>query len=294
MPNFPESTPAHPEQLTTPAQPASSAPLAQPQQPLPDSAESAANAQLSDPVSNQLSNPLSAHLNAQPYDQLTDRTWLVVPLYNEGKVISGVIAHALHTFPNILCVDDGSRDDSAALARAAGATVISHPINLGQGAALQTGITWVLTYTNARYIVTFDADGQHRTEDALRMIQRAEKEHLAFVLGSRFLSGTHQAGTVKHFVLATAAKVTKWRTGMALTDSHNGLRALRRDAAARLHLTQNRMAHASQIINQLAATKLPWAEEAVTIDYTDYSRAKGQSLLNGVNIVTEMLFEPKR
>lgn len=225
---------------------------------------------------------------------IPEQTWIVMPLYNERTVVGEVVKSALQTFPHILCVDDGSRDNSAALARDAGATVIQHPINLGQGAALQTGIEWVLTYTDAHYIVTFDADGQHRTDDALRMIQRAHKENLAFVLGSRFLNGTHQAGKLKHFVLATAAKVARWRTGMALTDSHNGLRVLRRDAAMKIHLTQHRMAHASQIINQLAASKLPWGEEAVTIDYTDYSRSKGQSLLNGINILTEVLLEPKR
>ncbi|MDD7466165.1 MAG: glycosyltransferase family 2 protein [Actinomycetaceae bacterium] len=227
-------------------------------------------------------------------DQLVHATWLVIPLYNEQTVVADVIRDALHTFPNIVCVDDGSNDDSATRARDAGAVVISHPINLGQGAALQTGISWVLTYTDAHYIVTFDADGQHRASDALRMVERAQSENLGYVLGSRFLGTDHQAGWLKHLVLVTAAKVASWRTGMELTDSHNGLRVLRRDAASALNLTQSRMAHASQIISQLAATRLPWAEEAVTINYTEYSRSKGQSLLNGVNILTEMLFVPKQ
>lgn len=225
--------------------------------------------------------------------ELTDIAWIVMPLYNEGAVVGDVIRRLRQTFPHVVAVNDGSTDDSAATARAAGAVVVDHPLNLGQGAALQTGITWVLTYTDAKYLVTFDADGQHRPEDALRMVERAEKEDLAFVLGSRFLNGKAQAGAVKHAVLATAARVTRVKTGMRLTDSHNGLRVLRRDAAARLHITQNRMAHAGQIINQLAAMNLPWAEEAVTIDYTEYSKAKGQSLLNGVNILTEEFFAPK-
>lgn len=234
------------------------------------------------------------HLDALRVDsRLSTLTWLVMPLYNEGAVVGDVIRSARETFPNIVAVDDGSTDDSAAIASAAGATVVSHPINLGQGAALQTGITWVLTHTDAKYMVTFDSDGQHRTSDALAMIQYAEKHNLAFVLGSRFLDGNHQAGKIKHLVLATAAKVTYLTKHMKLTDSHNGLRVLRRDAAEQLNLTQHRMAHASQIISQLAASKLPWAEYPVTIDYTDYSRAKGQSLLNGVNILTELFFEPK-
>lgn len=223
---------------------------------------------------------------------LIDKTWLVIPLYNEATVIKDVISAARITFPHAVCVDDGSTDDSAILAYEAGANVVQHPINLGQGAALQTGFDWVLTYTDAKYVVTFDADGQHRTSDALQMVERAERENLGFVLGSRFLGDSHQAGWLKKLVLHTAAHVTRLQTGMHTTDSHNGLRVLRRDALERVRLEQNRMAHASEIIHKLAKTGLPWAEEAVTIDYTEYSRSKGQSLLNGVNILTELLFKP--
>ena len=223
---------------------------------------------------------------------LVDRTWLVVPLYNEATVIADVVASARDTFPHIVCVDDGSSDDSAALADRAGATVVQHPINLGQGAALQTGFDWVLTYTDAAWVVTFDADGQHRVSDALRMVERAEREDLGFVLGSRFLGDSHQAGWLKRLVLHTAAHVTRLQTGMRTTDAHNGLRVIRRDALSRIRLTQNRMAHASEIIHELATTGLPWAEESVMIDYTDYSRSKGQSLLNGINILTELIFKP--
>ena len=96
--------------------------------------------------------------------------WLVVPLYNEGEVIADVLKSARKTFPNIVCVDDGSADDSAAEARRAGAVVVQHPFNLGQGAALQTGIDYVLKYTDGQYIVTFDADGQHGIDDAEAMV----------------------------------------------------------------------------------------------------------------------------
>ena len=138
-----------------------------------------------------------------------EQTWLVVPLYNEAQVVAEVIANARKTFPNVVCVDDGSRDDSAAQARSAGAIVVSHPLNLGQGAALQTGITYVLTRTNARYIATFDSDGQHSTDDVMAMVRRAHDEDLAIVLGSRFLEGTADTGTLKRIVLRTAAWVGK-------------------------------------------------------------------------------------
>ncbi|QHO91475.1 glycosyl transferase [Actinomyces sp. 432] len=216
--------------------------------------------------------------------------WLVVPLYNEGQVVRGVIEEALRVFPLIVAVDDGSQDDSAAQAQAGGAVVVRHPLNLGQGAALQTGITYVLERTDGRYVVTFDADGQHSVQDAAAMVQAARQEDLAFVLGSRFLGNASPVGWLKRLVLKTAALAASRTTGMHLTDAHNGLRVIRRDAAAQLDLRQNRMAHASEIIRQLGAMRLPWREFPVHIAYTDYSRAKGQSLWNSVNILVDLLF----
>ena len=236
------------------------------------------------------SSPDSPALAQPDRSEDLDDTWLVVPLYNEAQVVREVIEDARRTFPHIVVVDDGSRDDSAAQAEAAGAVVVRHPINLGQGAALQTGITYVLERTDARYLVTFDADGQHSPTDAAAMVERAEAEDLAIVLGSRFLDGKTDVGWLKRLVLRTVAVVSSRTSGMHLTDAHNGLRLIRRDAAQHLDLTQNRMAHASQIIRQLGATGLPWREQGVHIVYTDYSRAKGQSLWNSVNILVDLLF----
>ena len=236
------------------------------------------------------SSPDSPALAQPDHSDDLDDTWLVVPLYNEAQVVREVIEDARRTFPHIVVVDDGSRDDSAAQAEAAGAVVVRHPINLGQGAALQTGIRYVLERTDARYLITFDADGQHSVADAAAMVAAARKEDLAIVLGSRFLKGPSPVGRLKRLVLATAAVVASRTTGMHLTDAHNGLRLLRRDAAEHLNLRQNRMAHASEIIRQLGATGLPWREFPVHIAYTEYSKAKGQSLLNSVNILVDLIF----
>ncbi|MDO4666078.1 MAG: glycosyltransferase family 2 protein [Actinomycetaceae bacterium] len=222
-------------------------------------------------------------------NETRDDVALVVPLYNEASVIGDVIRDALGTFPHIICVDDGSSDGSAAAALTAGATVLPHPTNLGQGAALQTGFTYFLTKTDLKYVVTFDADGQHQVSDALEMVKKAEDEDLAIVFGSRFLAGEVEAGLAKRIVLKTAAYVTRHQTGLKLTDAHNGLRLLRRDALEKFELTHNRMAHASEIVTKLAKTGLPWTEMPVRIRYTDYSKAKGQSLLNSVNIITDLL-----
>ncbi|MGZ0212939.1 MAG: glycosyltransferase family 2 protein [Actinomycetales bacterium] len=218
------------------------------------------------------------------------RTWVVVPMYNEGTMIGTVIADLLPTFPHVVCVDDGSSDDSAARARAAGASVVEHPINLGQGASLQTGFDFALGDPEMSSVVTFDADGQHLVSDALEMVQRLDGEDLDIVIGSRFLDDRTKLSPMKKIVLRLAALYTRLTTGMALTDAHNGLRVISRGLLESIYLEQNRMAHASELIDQVSARKVRWAEHPTHIVYTDYSRAKGQSLLNSVNILVELLF----
>jgi glycosyltransferase involved in cell wall biosynthesis len=217
------------------------------------------------------------------------RTWIVVPLYNEATVIADVIAGLLPQFPNVVCIDDGSTDGSVEVARGAGAHIVEHPINLGQGAALQTGIEYALSHPECEYIVTFDADGQHRVEDAVSMVRLARTSEAAVVFGSRFLDDRTNPGLIKRVILKTAVWVTNLTTSVKLTDAHNGLRVIRRDAASRIHLKQDRMAHATEIVLQLGDTGLPWVEHPVELLYTDYSKSKGQSVLNAVNILVDLV-----
>lgn len=221
--------------------------------------------------------------------------WLVVPLYNEAKVIGDVVRTARERFPKIVCVDDGSRDDSAEQAEQAGAVVVRHPVNLGQGAALQTGFDYALTDPEMRYVVTYDADGQHQLSDVEVMISRIREGDVRVVFGSRFLDDRTEASRLKKLVLRLAVAYTNVTTGTRLTDAHNGLRVLERGVVERLDITQNRMAHASEIVAQIGSMRfdgkqVAYAEEPVHILYTDYSRAKGQSLWNAINILAELIW----
>jgi len=211
-------------------------------------------------------------------------------MYNEASVVGSVIKGLLPEFPHVVCIDDGSTDGSQRAAREAGAVVVQHPVNLGQGAALQTGLEYALSDPEVDAIVTFDADGQHRVEDAKAMVARIHAGEADVVLGSRFLDGRTRVSWLKRLVLKVAAIQSRLATGMALTDAHNGLRVFEPSVAAQIHLRQNRMAHASELVHQLAAIKPRWVEQPVVIIYTDYSRSKGQSLLNSVNILADLFF----
>lgn len=220
----------------------------------------------------------------------TDDVWLVIPLFNEAQVIGDVVREARRTFPHVVCVDDGSRDDSAAQAALAGAHVVQHPVNLGQGAALQTGFEYALRQPSMRWVATFDADGQHQTSDVVLMLEKARREGLDVVFGSRFLDERTKPGALKKIVLRLAIAYTNLTTHTRLTDAHNGLRLLSRDVVARLDITQNRMAHASELVAQIGDLRVRYGETPVHILYTDYSKAKGQSLWNSVNILAELIF----
>ncbi len=216
-------------------------------------------------------------------------TWVVVPLYREAAVVGDVVRRLRTRFDHVVCVDDGSPDGSAEVAAAAGAVVVRHAVNLGQGAALQTGVDYALRDPSTTSVVTFDADGQHRVEDAEAMVARLVAEDLDVVFGSRFLDGSTELDRLRRVVLRLAVVWTNRSTGVRLTDAHNGLRVFSRTGAQQLAIRHNRMAHASEIVAQVGRSGLRWGEHPVTVLYTDYSRSKGQSLLNSVNILVETL-----
>lgn len=199
--------------------------------------------------------------------------------------------HARQTFANIVCVDDGSDDASAAEAAAGGAIVVRHPTNLGQGAALRTGLDYALQDPKAEYFVTFDSDGQHQVSDVEGMLERLDRGDLDIVVGSRFLDARTQPGTLKRIVLKFAVMFERLTTGVRLTDAHNGLRAMNRTAAGAITIEQNRMAHASEIVAEIGRKRLRYAEFPVHVVYTEYSRSKGQSIWNSVNILSDLFLK---
>ena len=217
-------------------------------------------------------------------------TWLIVPCYNEGTVIFDVLTNARETFPNIVGVNDGSADDSAAQIRAAGAHLVDHPVNLGQGAAIQTGVEYARAQPGAKYFVTFDADGQHQVKDVMRMIERLRTEPLDIIVGTRFAGQENsQVPWIKRAVLKTVVMLSPRTKRLGLTDAHNGLRAFNRKVAEEMNIRMNGMSHASEIVSMIDKHGWRVDEEPVDILYTEYSMSKGQSLINGVNILADGL-----
>jgi len=217
-----------------------------------------------------------------------NEVWIVIAAYNEASVIARVVEDVRLVFENVVVVDDGSSDETFTELKKTCAWCIAHPINLGQGAALQTGIEFAIK-NNAQYIVTFDADGQHSIEDVVGMLNLIRTGDIDVVLGSRFLGCAVGITKFRRFFLKCAAFFTGIVSGVWLTDAHNGLRVFTVNAARQIKIRQNRMSHASEIIDIIGSCRLVVKEYPVTITYTEYSIAKGQKLSNSFSILLEQL-----
>jgi glycosyltransferase involved in cell wall biosynthesis len=215
--------------------------------------------------------------------------WIVIPAFNEAAVIGEVIADVRSVFDHVVCVDDGSTDGSGEIARRAGAHLVRHPINLGQGAAIQTGVEYARKQPGARFFATFDADGQHRVKDVAAMIDRLCGDDVDVVIGTRFgqQEGDSRPPFFKRMVLQTAARLSARGRRLGLTDTNNGLRVFNKKVADGLNITMSGMSHANEFVTLIAENHWRVVEQPVEVLYTEYSKSKGQPLLNGVNIIFE-------
>jgi len=215
--------------------------------------------------------------------------WIVIPAFNEAAVVGEVIADVRSVFDHVVCVDDGSTDGTGEIAARAGAHLVRHPINLGQGAAIQTGIEYARKQPGARVFATFDADGQHRVKDVAAMVDRLSAGDVDVVIGTRFGGASADQASrpplLKRIVLQTAARLSRRGRRLGLTDTNNGLRVFNKTVADGLNITMSGMSHATEFVMLIAENGWRVAEEPVEVLYTEYSKSKGQPLLNGVNII---------
>lgn len=217
-----------------------------------------------------------------------DNLWIVIPAYNEGSRLKDTLQGLCGRYRNLVVVDDGSADDTGTAALTCPVWLLRHAVNCGQGAALQTGIDFALRQ-GADLIVTFDADGQHSADEIERLVEPVRDGRCDVALGSRFLGETVGMVWTRWLVLKLGVLFTRAFSRIHVTDTHNGLRALNRRAAGAIRITQNRMAHASEILDQIRLHGLRYVEVPVTIRYTEATREKGQSSWNALRIVGQLI-----
>ncbi len=214
--------------------------------------------------------------------------WVVIAAYNEGPSLAETLHGLVGFVPNIVVVDDGSDDDTSTHAAAFPVWLLQHLVNRGQGAALQTGIDFALK-NGATAIVTFDADNQHDRADIPAMLAPVLYGEVDVALGSRFKGHTVGIPFTRLVVLKLGIVFTRLVSRIAVTDTHNGFRCFSRKAASTIRITQDRMAHASEILDEICQHNLRYVEVPVTIRYTAKSIAKGQSSWAAARIVWQFL-----
>lgn len=222
----------------------------------------------------------------------SSKIFIVVPVFNEATVIEQTLRDLSNLPYNVIIVDDGSNDDIKNIVRNYPIIFISHAVNLGQGAALQTGME-LAKKMNAEIVIHFDADGQHTAADINKLIEPIINNECDIVFGSRFLNNhsSQNIPFVKKIVLQIARYVNWLYTGILLSDAHNGLRALNKKAIDTIVISENKMAHASEILYLTKKNNLRYKEVPVTITYTSYSQKKGQGILNSINILIHLIFK---
>lgn len=213
----------------------------------------------------------------------------VIPAYNEESRIADAVLDAARFVDAVVVVDDCSRDRTYGRAFSAGAHVLRHIINRGQGAALQTATDYAIEKLDAEIIVHFDADGQMMGEEIPMMCEPIEKGEAAIVLGSRFLGKKANMPFTRRLTLWAGLFFTRVISGIKTTDTHNGFRALSREAAKKARITLDRMAHASEILDLIQIHKLAYVERAVTIRYSAETLQKGQSSMGAFVIVKDFI-----
>ncbi|MBU6389615.1 glycosyltransferase family 2 protein [Patescibacteria group bacterium] len=220
---------------------------------------------------------------------------IVIAAYNEENSIHSTLSSLPKKLDGINCivpivVDDGSTDRTGELAEEAGAQVLTHLINRGQGAALKTGFDYAVKY-GYDLVVTFDADGQHQSEDIPALIRPIVDGKVEVTLGSRFKGKKAiNMSYSRKIVLLIGVIFTRLISRISVTDTHNGLRAFSRKALQTIELMQDKMEHASEILDQISRHKLSFMEVPVTIKYSDYSLQKGQRSSQALKIALTILF----
>ena len=213
---------------------------------------------------------------------------VIVPIFNEEQVVRKIVQSLVEENFATVIVDDGSSDNSLQSISDLPVKILKHSTNFGQGAALQTGFEFAKKNPNLEIFVTFDADGQHQIKDIENIVSPIKENKADIVFGTRFQDDKTKMPLLKRIILKLAIRYTNLSTGVPLTDAHNGFRAMNRTALNEMQLNLNGMAHASEIVAIAHKADLRIAETPVEILYTKYSKAKGQSILNSINILSDL------
>jgi len=220
---------------------------------------------------------------------MNEKVFILIPTYNEETKIEEVLDSLKLSFKNIVVVNDGSTDKTQSIIENKDVMVIRHILNLGQGAAVSSGMNYIKNENKAEALITFDADGQHSVDDAVLFAKEIIKCDEEIIFGSRFLKNKENIPYLKRASLKAVTFITNFLTNTRLSDTHNGLKAIKISCLEKINISIDGFAFESQIIQQVGKQKIKYKEMPTNTIYTDYSKNKGQKLSNGFLIIEDLI-----
>lgn len=217
---------------------------------------------------------------------------VVIPAFNEAAVISSVLKSIPKKIAGVsklttIVINDGSADQTAKEVAKTGAILLTHSLNRGVGAATKTGMEYAAR-AGADIVVTFDADGQHKSGDIEKVIEPIIRKKADLVIGSRLLK--IQKMPVDRFLINWMANlITLFLFGVFSTDSQSGFRAFSKKAASVINFKGERMDFSSEILLEAKKHNLKVVEVPIRAIYSEYSRAKGQKNINALPTLLRLL-----
>lgn len=229
--------------------------------------------------------------------QNTIDTVIIMPTYRQSKKVKDLIQQILDIGIGVVCVDDGYNGDLADYLckefETENVVILSHPFNMWQGAALQTGQQYIIDkLPHIHYIIHFDSDGQHQVKDIAQFKSAFQNNpSLDIVLWSRFLEWSGTIPFYRKLHKKLQLLFTKILIGIRLTDTHNGFRMIHRKAIEKLEITMNDFTHASEIEFLIKNNKLQYQEVPVDILYEDEHISWWQSVWNAFRIAKNIIYQ---
>jgi glycosyltransferase involved in cell wall biosynthesis len=213
---------------------------------------------------------------------------VVVPAYNESGRVEKVLRELVSRGYIVICINDGSSDNTQQAATMLGVTLVTHPVNLGQGASLETAFEYVRRYcSDYKVVVTFDADGQHSVTEVENMARELTRTGVDIILGSRFLNMGFTGGKIKKLIIKSMSRFARLTIGIKVSDRHNGFRALSPKALRIMQITNAGYGHADEILRIIKRKNLTYSEYPTVVDYEVNSSKSGQPIINGVRMVID-------
>ena len=210
-----------------------------------------------------------------------------IPAYNEESHIESLVKSAKNHVDQVVVCDDGSTDNTASIAKNAGAIVISHKTNKGYGAAIISLFNYARE-NNAEVMITIDGDGQHNPDQIPLLLNTISQHNVDVVIGSRFLNNTIEAPGYRQRGIKIITSAANYGTDLKVSDSQSGFRAYSKIAINAIHPTEEGMSVSTEILLKISNKGLSLAEVPITVSY-DGDTSQHNPIPHGLSVIVNTL-----